>query len=127
MELTPYWAGILLRFEMVTDDAVNEPGFLLDDTHISDWFQDDGESGEAGWVSDGWLLTDNTVMQRWLVQLLSPGPDGELVIQRMTVAADGTGQLVLNPPAEDSQALLIISALAPVTTQSAAYEYTIED
>jgi len=78
-------------------------------------------------VSDGWLLTDNTVMQRWLVQLLSPGPDGELVIQRMTVAADGTGQLVLNPPAEDSQALLIISALAPVTTQSAAYEYTIED
>lgn len=129
VDLTPY-AGqeILLRFEMVTDDAVNEPGFLLDDIAISEiGYEDDGESGEAGWVSEGWLLTDNTVMQRWLVQLLTPGPEGDLVIQRMTVGADGTGQLIMDPPAEDSQALLIISALAPVTTEAAEYEYTIEE
>ncbi len=37
------------------------------------------------------------------------------------------GQLVLDPPAEDSQALLIISALAPVTTEAAGHEYTIEE
>lgn len=127
VDLTPF-AGqeILLRFEMVTDDAVNLPGFLLDDIAISEiGYRDDGESGEAGWTSDGWLLIDNTVTQRWLVQLLSLDTRDELVIQRMVVDANGAGQLVLDPPAADGQAVLIISALAPLTTHPAAYEYTI--
>lgn len=129
VDLTAY-AGkeILLRFEMVTDDAVNEPGFLLDDLAISEvGYQDDGENGDAGWVSEGWLLTDNTVSQRWLVQLLSPSAKGELVIQRLQVNADGSGQLTLDPPAEDSSAILIVSALAPLTTQPATYEYEIAE
>ena len=47
---------------MVTDDAVNKPGLLIDNLRIPEinW-QDDGESGENGWTSEGWILTDNSV------------------------------------------------------------------
>ena len=51
VDLTPF-AGkeILVRFEMVTDDAVNEPGLLIDNIAIPEiGYQDDGEAGAAGW------------------------------------------------------------------------------
>ena len=55
MDLSAY-AGkeILLRFEMVTDDAVNKPGLLIDNLRIPEinW-QDDVETGEQDWTSRG--------------------------------------------------------------------------
>ena len=44
---------ILLRFEMVTDDAVNQPGLLLDNIAIPEiGYQDDGETGAGGWEAE---------------------------------------------------------------------------
>ena len=79
VDLTPF-AGkeILLRFEMVTDDAVNQPGLLIDNIGIPEiGYQDDGETGAGGWEAVGWMLTDNSLAQRWLVQLLEDRPVGK--------------------------------------------------
>jgi len=126
VDLTPF-AGkeVMVRFEMVTDDTVNQPGLLIDNIAIPEiGYKDDGEAGTGGWVADGWALTDNSLAQRWLVQLLEVG-DGQVTVQRMVVGPDGRGQLTVPDLAKLDEAVLTISGLTPVTTEPAQYSYTI--
>jgi immune inhibitor A len=126
VDLTPF-AGkeILVRFEMVTDDAVNQPGLLIDNITIPEiGYADDGEAGAGGWEAVGWSLTDNSLAQRWLVQLLEIG-GGEVTVQRMVVGPDGRGQLTVPNLGDLDEAMLIISGLTPVTTEPARYNYSI--
>lgn len=127
IDLTPFVGQeVLIRFEMVTDDAVNRAGLLIDNIAIPELgYLDDGETGEAGWEAAGWILTDNSVAQRWLVQLLAIGKNGDITLQRMPVGADGRGQLSLANLEDLEEAILVISGLAPVTTEPAAYSYEI--
>jgi immune inhibitor A len=116
---------ILLRFEMVTDDAMNKPGLMIDNLAISEiGYQDDGESGPGDWQADGWLLTDNSVSERWLVQLISANSEG-ITVQRMPVEADGRGQLSVPALPANTEVALVVSALAPMTTEPGTYKYTI--
>jgi hypothetical protein len=126
IDLTPF-AGkeILLRFEYVTDDAVNRPGVLLDNIAIQELgYLDGGENGVSGWDAAGWVLTDNNLPQRWLVQLLEIGKNG-VTVQRMDVGEDGRGQLNSHNLQDSQEVLLVISGLTPVTTEQASYSYTI--
>jgi hypothetical protein len=126
VDLSPF-AGkeILLRFEYVTDDAVNQSGLLLDDFAIPELkYQDGGEGGPAGWQAAGWILTDNRLTQRWLVQLVAVGRDG-VTLERMDVGPDGKGQLGVDSLGDLQEAMLIITGLAPVTTEPAKYSYTV--
>ena len=60
-----------MRFEYVTDDAVNRPGWLLDDLRIpAIGLADDFEQGSTGWQSEGFLLGDGRLAQEWLVQVV---------------------------------------------------------
>lgn len=116
---------VLLRFEMVTDDAVNKPGLLIDNLRIPEinW-QDDGEAGEGGWTAEGWILTDNSVKQDWLIQVLEAG-GGTLTVERLEVGPDGVGELRIDNMAELQDVMMIVSALAPITTEKANYSYSI--
>ncbi len=116
---------ILLRFEYVTDDAVNGPGFMLDDVAVPELsYSDGGENGAGGWDAAGWVLTDNKLAQRWLVQLVEIGSN-KITVERLAVGADGRGQLDVADLGKLDEAVLIISGLAPVTTEVAKYSYTI--
>jgi immune inhibitor A len=126
IDLTPY-AGkdVLVRFEYVTDDAVNRPGVLLDNIAISEvGYLDDAENGTAGWDAAGWVLTDNTLPQRWLVQLVEIGRNG-VTVQRMDVGEDGRGQLTSHNVQDSQDVALVISGLTPITTEQASYSYTL--
>ena len=87
-------------------------------------YRDDGETGAGGWEAAGWLLTDNTVMQRWLVQLIAVAADS-ITVQRMPVDVDGRGRLTIANLENLDEAMLVVSALAPVTTEAASYSYEI--
>ena len=116
---------VLVRFEYVTDDAVNRPGALLDNIAIPELgYLEDGEKGPAGWDAAGWVLTDNTLAQRWLVQLVEIGSNG-VTVQRMDVDEDGRGQLTSHNLQDSQDVLLVVSGLTPVTTEQATYSYTI--
>jgi immune inhibitor A len=116
---------VLVRFEYVTDDAVNQPGVLLDNIAIPELgYQDDGENGLADWDAAGWVLTDNSLAQRWLVQLVEIGTNG-VTVQRMDVGEDGRGRLTSHNLQDSQDVLLVISGLTPVTTEKATYSYTI--
>jgi immune inhibitor A len=64
MDLTPY-AGkrVLLRFEMVTDDAYNGSGWCLDAIEVPEVGWRD-EPGAPGWQIEGFVRTANRAPQR---------------------------------------------------------------
>jgi len=76
VDLTPY-AGkrVLVRFEYITDDAVNRPGFALDDVSVPEiGYFSDFEADGGGWEAAGFARHANVLPQRWLVQLVLFGP-----------------------------------------------------
>jgi hypothetical protein len=114
---------VLIRFEYVTDDAVNRPGWTIDDISIPEIaFQDDVESGVEGWQAEGFVRMDNILPQRFLAQVLTIGDTVNLeripldAANHGTLAVKGLGTTV-------NRAVLIVSGLAPLTTQPASYEY----
>ena len=118
---------ILVRFEYVTDAAVTQPGMFIDSVSIPeiDYYQD-FERGAGGWDSAGWLLTNNLLQQRWLVQVIEPLPGGDVKIHRMTVDEKGHGELHLTGVQTHDDLTLAISALAPATVETASYQFEIE-
>ncbi|MBN1137047.1 MAG: immune inhibitor A [Anaerolineae bacterium] len=125
-DLTRY-AGqrVLIRFEVVTDEELNHPGLCLDDVTIPELgYAHDAESGAEGWLAEGFLQVTDQVPQQFLVQLITIGD--ETRVERMvlddlsygTMTITGLGQSV-------DRAVLVISALAPVTTEQASYRYQI--
>jgi len=125
VDLSPY-AGrkVLIRFEYITDAAVNLSGFALDDIRIPEiGFMDDGEQGDNGWQARGFIRTNNTLPQRFIVQLIERGR--ETRVRRLPLAEDQTGRWDIQLGGDVSEAILVISAIAPVTTEVAPYEYSI--
>jgi len=117
---------VLVRFEYVTDDGVNRPGFVLDDISIPELnYTHDGEMGTDGWEAAGFIRNANLLTQRWLVQTALVGP--ETTVDRYTLdEANPTGEWIIPLDAETNQAVITISGLSPVTTEPARYNYTIE-
>jgi len=118
---------VFLRFEYVTDDAVNYPGGFVDDISIPAIdYMSDFEDGADGWESEGWLLTDNLLPQRWIVQVLALN-NGELVgVERAVVDENGETTIQINGLSRSTEAVVIISGATPFTTEEASYEYSIE-
>ena len=86
---------VQVRFQYITDDAANEPGILLDDISIPELnYSSDVEDGDGGWISKGWLRTDNVLTQRWLIQVVEQDRQG-VKVSVMEVGADGRGSLVV--------------------------------
>jgi hypothetical protein len=126
-DLSPY-AGhtVLLRFEYVTDDAVHHAGWLIDDVQIPELgYADDLESGTGSWQARGFVYSDNLVPQSYRVQLITMGQT--VSVLPLAIDGSGYGQLDLHGlGTEVDTAVLVIAAVAPSTTQAAAYRYTIE-
>ncbi len=117
---------VWVRFEYVTDDAVNRPGWMIDDVSIPALnYATDFENGPDGWESEGWLLTDNRLTQTWTVQVLSLQNGTMVALDRYTPDANGALSIDITDLGGDNTAIIAISGLAPVTTEAATYEYEI--
>ena len=119
---------VLIRFDYVTDDAVNGPGLCLDDLELAAiGYADDVEAAESedpsrgGWLAEGFIRSDNLLPQGYLLQLIEFTPEPR--VTRLEVNAEGQGEWPLDgcPGAPCRAPLLIISAIAPSTTEPAAF------
>jgi hypothetical protein len=110
---------ILLRFEMITDDATTQPGMVIDDVSIPELdYRSDFETDGGGWESVGWVRTDNTLPQQvWVQAVQQIGSD--VTITRWLAPAESRWSLPLEPGVE--QMALVISPFAPLTTVSMPY------
>jgi hypothetical protein len=127
VDLTPY-AGktILIRFEYLTDDAVNEAGMLIDDIRIPEInYTTDAEAGDDGWQAEGWVRIDNVLPQTYLVQMAEYGPTPR-VFKLLTSDGGNSGNWALDVGGEVSHLVIAVSGLTEFTTQKAACQYQLE-
>jgi hypothetical protein len=118
---------ILLRFEYITDDALNYPGVALGEIRLPEInYAYNADSGEGGWKAQGFIRTNNLTPEKYSVQLISFGADGATQASRLPLADDQTGQWQV-PLSQLKNAVLALSALARTTTEPAPYRLTISD
>jgi len=126
MDLSPY-AGkkILLRFEYITDDAYNAPGWAIDDITIPEiGYHDDIENGEGGWQAAGFVRVDNVLPQKFIVQLIESGSTTRIV--RIPLDAQNRGSYTINGFGKNvTRATLVVTAHAPTTTEPTAFQFAV--
>lgn len=111
---------ILVRFEYITDAAVNGDGLLLDDLQIDALGYFEGfEQGAGGWDARGFVRLYNRLPQTYSVVLVEE--NGEMSIREVVLDESNTGEITVNVPAASSPATLIVSGTTRHTWQPAAY------
>ena len=114
---------IYLRFEYVTDAAVNGEGFLIDNISIpAVGYSTDFEKDDGGWVADGFVRLANVLPQKFRLALIKEKPLP--VVEELTLKSDNSLSVPLNLK-ED--AILVIAATSQYTNQKAGYRLQIQD
>jgi hypothetical protein len=124
VDLTPY-AGhkVLIRFEYITDDAVNHVGLLLDDFAVPEiGYWDDAEAGDSGWQAAGFARINNILPQRFLVRTVEIGDS--LQVRAMTLDQANRGQITVTGLGDTvDRVVLVISGVTRFTNEPATYDY----
>ncbi|MEM8856996.1 MAG: hypothetical protein AAGD96_01660 [Chloroflexota bacterium] len=124
------WAGqanLLLRFEYITDDAVQHAGMAIDDISIPEvnWF-DDFENGNGDWESAGFARHTNVLPQTFIVQTLAILGDDPVQVVPHQPDKNGVYTIEIEPAENQSETILAIAGTTPITFQSAAYQITLK-
>ena len=126
VDLSPF-AGqkIQVRFEYVTDEAVNLRGLFLDDIALPQaGFLDDAEGGDL-WEAQGFVRAENRLPQRFSVRFLYGGE--QTVVVEVPLDADQSGRATIPPrPAGTQRAYVAVAALAPLTLEPAPFTLAVE-
>ena len=126
VDLTPY-AGqkILVRFEYITDDAVNRAGLMVDDISVPELtYTEDFESGDGEWDGQGFVRIDNILPQSFVVQVIQ-GQGSGATVERLELDAADTGSVTLDIPGGEA-VTLVISGVTAFTTEVASYQFEVK-
>lgn len=113
---------VQLRFEYITDAAVNGEGFMVDDIAIPaiDYFED-FEQGDGGWVADGFARVENLLPQNFRLALIRHGAD--TTVEILDVPADN--RLAIDIAGDDDVTLVVLGTTR-FTRQTAVYRFWFE-
>ena len=129
IDLTPFAGSqALVRFEYVTDGAVYESGFVIDDVAVPELdFLDDAES-DVGWNAQGFERIDNAVPVDYLVLLIKRRRDGPDTVRRMEIDQEKRGSIeVVGLGQEVEDAAVVVSPIAPNTHQLSKFTLTVRE
>jgi hypothetical protein len=117
---------IWLSFEYITDAALNMPGLLIDDVEIPELsYSEDFETGTSGWETSGFVRMDNTLSQRFVVQIIRQEGNRLTGVERVELddANRGSATLTLN---SGETATVVISGATTFTTEATRYEFEVK-
>lgn len=111
----------LIRFEYVTDAAVNGEGFLIDDISIRkiDYFTD-FETDDGGWNGDGFINVENILPQTFRLMLVDQ--DGQTDVKEIVLDDEQFAEMTLDL----SNVTLIVSGTTRHTRSLANYRLIIK-
>ncbi|HAD06116.1 MAG TPA: hypothetical protein DCE76_03045 [Anaerolineaceae bacterium] len=114
---------ILLRFEYVTDAAVNGEGLLLDDVSIPaiNYFTD-FESDEGGWQANGFVRIQNRLPQTFRLSLIYLGTNPRVEYLQLDEYQSLRHTVQLTESTEP--VVLVISGTTRFTRQPASYTFS---
>ena len=123
-DLTPYIGRkILLRFEYITDQAVTQDGWAIDDIAIPELgYAESFEQGDGGWQGEGWIRHNNLLPQTYLVQAIYRDANSITVTPLPLQATEATS-FTLDLGGKFDEVILTISGTTPITTRRAPYHY----
>jgi immune inhibitor A len=116
---------ILVRFEYITDSALNYASFMLDDISMPEInYTCSFEKDACGWDSQGFARVDNVLPQTFVVQLIHQS-GGQTTVEQLPLDANRQGSLSLSLKSRDT-AFLVVSGTTPFTTEVASFELEIK-
>ena len=117
--------NISLRFEYVTDAAVNGEGLLLDDISIPETgYFSDFETDDGGWEAAGFVRVQNILPQTFRLALILRGSAGTTV-QIIPVNPDQTAEIPLVLGEDYNEAVLVLTGTTRFTRQVATYQLSV--
>ncbi len=115
---------VILRFEYITDAAVNGEGLLLDDVSIEAIeYQEDFEAGEGGWSGEGFVRLFNRIPQTYRVALVEIGRQTR--VREIELDATQRGDIRFNLGGEYDEAVLVVVGTSRHTWRVAPYRVQI--
>lgn len=116
---------VQIRFEYVTDAAVNGEGFLLDDVSVPqvDYFTD-FENGDGGWQPDGFVRIQNVLPQTFRLSLITLGRTTS--VQQIELPDSNAVEIPLSIGGDVDEIVLAVSGVTRFTHQKADYSYSLQ-
>ena len=116
---------VQVRFEYVTDAAVNGEGMLIDDIRIDavDYFSD-FESDNGGWEADGYARIQNILPQSFQVALILKG--NETTVEIIQLTDEQTAEIPVSLGDEYDEAILVVTGTTRFTRELANYSIEIK-
>ena len=127
IDLTPFSGHLVtLQFELVTDGAVNNEGFGIDNLQIPEiGYSENFEESDGGWFIEGFSRIHNVVPQSFLVSLVTSDPQNP--IKKYQVNAGEELSLTIDPHCLEFEPILIVSGTSRFTRQQAEYTITLTE
>jgi hypothetical protein len=125
VDLSDYAGKVVqLRFEYVTDAAVNGEGFLLDDISIPqiNYFSD-FEMDQGGWEPAGWVRLQNILPQMFRLALTTRGQTTN--VEYIPLSPGNVADITLNLGGDIEEATLVVTGTTRFTRQEADYQFEI--
>ncbi len=112
---------VQVRFEYITDAAVNGEGMLLDDIAIPELgYKTDFEKDDGGWQAAGFVRIENRLPQTYKLSLIRE--DKTKTVEYLDIKDDQTLSLTLDL---SSDVVLVVSGSTRFTRLPATYEISI--
>ncbi|NTU57045.1 MAG: hypothetical protein HGA79_12425, partial [Anaerolineales bacterium] len=115
---------VQIRFEYITDAAVNEEGLLLDDVRVDAvGYRSDFEADDGGWVAEGFARVDNVLPQTYRLSLILKGDT--TTVTNIELSPDQTVEIPISLNSGD-EAILIVAGTTRFTTIPAEYQIEVK-
>lgn len=112
---------VTLRFEYVTDAAVNGEGLMLDDISISEiGYFSDLETDDGGWQGNGFVRIENILPQTFRLALINR--NGSTTVETISVNPDQTAEITVDL----TDITLVVSGTTPFTREDGHYSITVK-
>jgi hypothetical protein len=116
---------VQVRFEYVTDAAVNGEGLLLDDVSIPAInYTTDFESDDGGWDAAGFVRIQNALPQTYRLALILKGKTTS--VQMVAVSQDQSASIPLDLSGDTREAILVVTGTTRFTREQASYTISIK-
>jgi hypothetical protein len=115
---------VYLRFEYITDAAVNGEGLMLDDMEISAVnYKTDFETDDGGWDAKGFVRIQNKLPQSYRVTLIEKG--NSTTVTPIKLDASNKATIPVSIGGDTRSLVLVVSGTTRFSRQEARYLFNI--
>jgi immune inhibitor A len=111
---------VTVRFDYVTDAAVNLNGLAIDDLRLpAIGYSTDFEANEGGWQAEGFARVTNYLPQEFILSVIYVGANAQ--VEQFSINPDDKLSIPLNTGTGSDKIIIAVSGTTPVTREKAEF------